>query len=195
MSGNADCDSDYESLIISLWNYLLKWSNCTSGSVLYDSDRDGQSNECFNEKVIGKSNIFFINFDEFGNIYGTFVKKSLTKHNTRCIDHYFNPDNDHFIFSLRTDGKSQPTCWYLKKSPNGRSGIYLYNNEVKNNNCLYVVGQLGFMTIAKSTVEESDFYKLSNEYEDMNDFDLNGRNGWNERFIVDRVLVIQMSND
>ncbi|KAL7720808.1 TLDc domain-containing protein [Entamoeba marina] len=169
---------------------LTEWSSLKKGNIIYDSTIDSKLSKEFYERILNQPNIYIINVDEFGNIFGSYFKKPIDK-----IDSWMYT-SDHFIFSLESNGKfTQPMKWTANVGEEG--GIRLYDKDIKK---LYEIGngefwsgmRFGYFTIADINVKGSCFCNLSFRYEGIKNDDLNGLNGAQNTFIVNRIVVLQM---
>ncbi|KAL7719706.1 TLDc domain-containing protein [Entamoeba marina] len=78
---------------------LKKWSKRDKLNIIFDSDIDGDGrNNGLHDKVFGRSNLYFISFDENNNVFGGYVNEKINISDD-CID-----DKNAFVFSLIRDG-------------------------------------------------------------------------------------------
>ncbi|KAL7717801.1 TLDc domain-containing protein [Entamoeba marina] len=81
------------------FGYLKQWSGKQEISVIFDSVVDGDGgNNVLMKKVIDKSNLYFITFDDDNNIFGGYIEEEAFKTNSWITD----PNS--FIFSLKRNG-------------------------------------------------------------------------------------------
>ncbi|ELP93382.1 hypothetical protein EIN_057970 [Entamoeba invadens IP1] len=169
-----------------LLEVFQEWSGLKVCDILYDSENEEiEDNTNFNGKVMFKPNCFFISFDKKGSIFGGYLKENIG-----LLDEDVDDEN-HFIFCLRReDGVpfTEPKRWFHKKEHDG--GIRLFSN----NDCLFQMGNVNFgcFGISKLSLRKNVCLNLSNEYEGIEDTDLNGTN--KKFFTVERIVVIHMSN-
>ncbi|KAL7718134.1 TLDc domain-containing protein [Entamoeba marina] len=79
-------------------NVLKQWSNKNTFNVIFDSNIDGDgSRNVLYDKVMKKSNLYFISSDDNGNIFGGYVSKEMSD-DLIC-------DKDSFVFSLTRNGE------------------------------------------------------------------------------------------
>ncbi|ELP92778.1 hypothetical protein EIN_372000 [Entamoeba invadens IP1] len=184
--GSLDILSQYKAI-------LAEWSGTTDGTVVYDSNVDSKLAREFYSSVLNKTNIYIINIDERGYIFGSYFEKVIDK-----MDVWFY-DEKHFIFSLDSKGLfPAPTRWNSKLGEQG--GIRLYDKDM---NKLYEVGngefwsgvRFGYFTIADINVKNSFNNNISFRYDNIKNTDLNGLNSPNSTFSVERIIVVQMDQE
>ena len=163
---------------------LEEWCGMKYQCVIYDSDKDGQESSVFTNKILNKSNLYFINYDDNNCIYGGFQKSAIKKLNRH------NLDNDYFLFTLNEFGQHGVEKKYsmlsTPKYPT-KTGISVF----KENDELYYFAD-GF-GVYKSFLQKSYTYQgVANQYEGAVKGCFNGKYDPN-RFVVKRVLVIQMN--
>ncbi|KAL7715688.1 TLDc domain-containing protein [Entamoeba marina] len=162
---------------------LEEWSELKQFNVLFDSDVDGNvSNETFNSKVIGKSNLYYINYDEDGNVFGCFVKDEVWKTNE-----YIN-GLGWFMFSLNSNERiKNPKRWLPKQSCD--EGFILYEKHVS----YYAIGNSGWndFCVCKINQKSSWCDNISKAFKGLGNSDLTGSRFPN-LFSVKRIVVIQM---
>ena len=163
----------------------------SNGNVLYDSNIDSKLSKEFYDKTFNQPNLYFINIDEGGNVFGAYFTTPVDKMDTWVYD------ENHFIFSLQSNGRfKEPMKWVAKVSEKG--GIRFYNKDI---NKLYEVGngefwsgmRFGYYCIADINVQTSFNCNISFRYEGVENTDLNGVNGPDSKYSVDRIIVLQMS--
>ncbi|EDR23016.1 hypothetical protein EDI_123210 [Entamoeba dispar SAW760] len=156
--------------------YLQNWCNLNECQIVFDSSHN--SHEQFNYKIMNKPNLYFINFDEFGYVFGAFV--SVPIHETNK----FISDPNHFIFSLK-----KSTFKPMKWNPigdNSSNALFVYKNE----SYLYQVGHIGCFIIHQTGVADSYCKNLQIAYLGAPS-SLSNTDSF-EDFSVTRVVVIQM---
>ncbi|KAL7712207.1 TLDc domain-containing protein [Entamoeba marina] len=167
------------------FNYLKEWSNRNEFKVLFDSITDGDgSNNTLSDKVIGRSQVFFITFDDKLNVFGGYIENRITQ-----FDSYVN-DSSSFTFSLIRNGKLK-NIRYLVKSDKREIAFYLCSNS----DSLYSFGRKysysneGDIFINKIGTESSKCRQICFSYNgDQKPYvDKNSEN-----FSVQRLLVIEM---
>ncbi|KAL7713398.1 TLDc domain-containing protein [Entamoeba marina] len=172
-------------VIESNWISLQKWSGMSQYDIVFDSEVDqDNTNAMFNSKVMNKSNLYFVTFDEFGNVFGSFIKDPISQIGS------YNFDVNNFIFSLIQIGKNEiktPLRWFLKDKKKG--GAYLW----KDSDCLFTIGSYeGFFRISKIHLKDSYCHNISATYQNISNYDLNNTNKSSQRFAVERIVVLQM---
>ncbi|KAL7715192.1 TLDc domain-containing protein [Entamoeba marina] len=130
-------------------SFLNEWSNKQHYQFIFDSnsDGDGWTNNVLHDRVLHKSNLYFISSDNNGNIYGGYINNRIDEDNS------YIKDNNIFIFSLQRNGKVKNKRYEIKKGnesyafklceKNERHGrlyefggdIYVYRVESPNSNC------------------------------------------------------------
>ncbi|EMD49194.1 Hypothetical protein EHI5A_107940 [Entamoeba histolytica KU27] len=167
------------------------WSALKKCNLIYDSSINCY--EEFRRSVICRSNLFFINFDDQGNVFGAFVKKQITKINV------FVKDKDHFLFSLNANGRIVTPIRFLPKKNQYDCAVTIFaevsKKEKKNDTRLYQIGSFelgrGSMGIRAIGEKKSDCCHLSQSYEGIQNLTLTGTNHPAE-FTTRRVIVVQM---
>ncbi|KAL7712391.1 TLDc domain-containing protein [Entamoeba marina] len=162
---------------------LENWCNLSNSNIVYDSDRDNIENKTLINKIIGRDNLYFINFDDEGNIFGGFIHSKITATFPSCMI-----DPNAFVFSLSKNGIQNPKRFMIHKKYadsafwlNSEDGDYLYcfGNDV----FIFRIGD------HSSYCGEFHF-----DYEGISPA-LTNKHGWrvDQRFSVERIVVIQMS--
>ncbi|GAT96905.1 hypothetical protein CL6EHI_125330 [Entamoeba histolytica] len=172
--------------------WLVEWSSMSKGEIIYDSNTDSKLAKEFYSITFNKPNLYFITIDEMGNSFGAYFAKPVDKMDSWIYD------EKNFIFVLNSNNRfSEPIKWNAKVGEQG--GIRFYDKDI---NKLFEVGngefwggmRFGYYSIADINVKNSFFYNISFRYDGINNTDLNGRNGPNNPFSVDRIIVLQMLN-
>ncbi|KAL7720774.1 hypothetical protein QTN25_001994 [Entamoeba marina] len=144
--------------------------------VVFDSDSNGQENETFNTTIMNQPNLYFINYDSKGNVFGLFQKNPITTP-WKWIE-----DTDQFFFLLFYNNTS-----LLKKYSllNGMKGSFMC---YENYGCLYSFGFFpnACISINKNNLPSS-FGKVESIY-DCSPIDFNS----NEPIFTKRIVVVQM---
>ncbi|KAL7715420.1 TLDc domain-containing protein [Entamoeba marina] len=162
---------------------LQVWTRHSQCNLIYDSDKMSQSLDEFNSCVMNKPCLYFIVTTCCGYSFGAYLKRPITK-----TDKY-TEDPSHFIFSFVSPKEiNTPIKYDAKHDMN--CGIKLY----KRGNRLFHVGNRisGAFSIFKTTHCESYCVRLSDVYQGMEGDELTGTSIIDQKFCVDRVLVIQM---
>ena len=157
---------------------LEKWSHLRFKNVIFDSDVDESSNREFNSRIKGRSNLYFINIDENGMVFGGYFDGKIE--NTEM----WNYGNKQFIFTMNEFGKKGQ----IKKcNQKKKSGIFITN---RNDNMLYTF-YYGF-GIAKPYKKDSYCCPNINKwYEDIDNKTLNNIEKY-DKFQTKRILVVEM---
>ncbi|KAL7719472.1 TLDc domain-containing protein [Entamoeba marina] len=78
---------------------LLEWSDKQNYNIIFDSNVHGDgSNNSLHDKILNKSHLYFIHFDDRMNIYGGYVNEKIDK-SSQAIN-----DSNAFVFSLKRNG-------------------------------------------------------------------------------------------
>ncbi|KAL7713452.1 TLDc domain-containing protein [Entamoeba marina] len=163
------------------FNPLIEWSGFSDVEIIFDSNVDGSiGNNMFNSRIMNKKFLYFITFDEFGNVFGCYTSNRIVS-----VGHY-NIDSNGFIFALKKDGVDFQKRWFVKSSI--KSGIALASNKDDH---LFKFGTTsnGY-SISNIHVQGSKCHNLSLVCDSISNHDLNGTN--DAIFSVSRIIVIQM---
>ncbi|KAL7716627.1 TLDc domain-containing protein [Entamoeba marina] len=176
-------DDEQLELIGSQLQTLQDWSGLKECSIIFDSNESdaARNNLKFNELIMNKPNLYFINIDKNHNIFGSFMKESITVMNEDIMD------EDHFVFTLSRNGKNNIKRWFVKQGKEGGCKIF------SQNDCLYQIGNANFgcFGISKLSLRRCVCCTLSEEYEGMSDLDVTGTNL--KFFTTKRIIVLQMA--
>ncbi|KAL7715585.1 TLDc domain-containing protein [Entamoeba marina] len=174
-------DNEWNS--INSYNLLKQWVNKSIVNIIFDSDIDGNgSNKVLFNKVFGKSNLYFITFDENNNVFGGYIEKEINE-----CDIYYIFDENSFIFSLIKNGKLKNKQYFMKQDKyeafliceNEMDGLlYIFGNEVFNE---YPVG-----STSSHFYFNTSFYDFKEELNPITDII------YPYCFKVTRIMVIQM---
>ncbi|KAL7718470.1 TLDc domain-containing protein [Entamoeba marina] len=166
-------------------NKMKEWSGKHHYSIIFDSKIDGNgSNNVLRDKVINKKNIYFIHFDNRQNICGGYVNE--------LIDVYNEDINDlnAFVFSLKRNNQNTFKKYSIKQNQHHYAFCLCPNQNV-----LYSFGSdNGISCEDITTFKVGDPQSYCNPYT----YEYNGENkplfdGNNNRFTIERILVIQMN--
>ncbi|ELP94996.1 hypothetical protein EIN_251800 [Entamoeba invadens IP1] len=176
--------SIYELNFIRLSDALKTWTGREEMLVLFDSDIDDQSNVSFQACVLNKHSLFIILFDKKGNIFGAYLRKSVSKVSKRM------EDKGHFIFSLESNGRvDSPKRWIPRSDK--PSTCFMLNRTNNTIGRLCEIGfPEGFISVSKTSFRQSGCVDLSTKYEGIDNDDLNATN--NEIFHFERIMIVQM---
>ncbi|KAL7716636.1 hypothetical protein QTN25_005931 [Entamoeba marina] len=163
---------------------LSEWCEKKTSHIVFDSNIDGSSNSVLFEKISKKHDLYFVNFDSKGNIFGAYIKSDIT-----TLDEW-NYDENHFVFVVKSNNKTlPPTKWLMNVGCLG--GVLIYDEDDR----LYSVGNgNGFFTIWKTGLCECSCHELNETYEMESPQELNGTNypTDQEKFSIDRIVIFQM---
>ena len=172
-------------------NKIQEWGGQGEISIVYDSDYYPSSTENFIECVSHKSKLFFINFDEFNNIFGCYTNQPIT-----TLDKYEDTyDQNHFLFSIFSNGRiKKPTRYFTRDGRPG--GIKIHS---KKSDGFYGIGSNGMghgcFNIDSPGEKDSWCHYLSHTYAGISGNEITGTH-WKypnfQRFIIHRILVIQL---
>ncbi|KAL7722241.1 TLDc domain-containing protein [Entamoeba marina] len=158
---------------------LKSWSGLNFSHVLYDSDLHGDGRGSLHQTLMDKSKLFFLHFDNNDNVFGGYVQSKITELNT------FNYDKDCFVFSLRKNGVDNPRR-YLIKETSARYAFHL-------NSAYGMLYQFGNdIRICKVGDARSCCYQFNFEYDGTEDALSDRQWNRNERFSVERIIIMQM---
>ncbi|KAL7722032.1 hypothetical protein QTN25_000806 [Entamoeba marina] len=170
-----------EELELSSLDLLVKWSGLQCEQILFDSDKDETSNTSFYRAIQ----------DEFDNIFGFYIDEPVTKPN----DCYFSKDSRVFLFSLIcTSGTvKKPTIWNSNKQQPNVISVW------KNDNCLYGVGEGGWIAVHKPNLKTSRFVTIHKAFNGVKENEVNGTccsifdDSDSKRFQTERIVILQMA--
>ncbi|KAL7717070.1 TLDc domain-containing protein [Entamoeba marina] len=95
-----------------LINVLKEWSNKGTFNIIFDTDENGDGdNLVLHNTVMGKSNLYFIIFDDKQNVFGGYVSKKINRSGFAPIY-----DNNAFLFSLIRNGKTVNEKYVIKQN-------------------------------------------------------------------------------
>ncbi|KAL7722809.1 TLDc domain-containing protein [Entamoeba marina] len=160
---------------------LKQWSGKQDFTILFDSIKDGgDSTTTLHDKVFGKSNLYFIVFDDCSNIFGGYLPSEIN-----MVDMYI-PDKNAFIFSLYRIGSLSKMKYLIGQDRIGKA-FQLRSNDI--NHTLFYFGldinvyEIGF----KGSFCDRYYYRTSLEHHDLVvDY-------FPHLFSTRRIVVIQMS--
>ena len=167
---------------------LKDWSHIEKMKPIYDSKTHPHDNLTFNNIIMNKPNLYFIMYDEFGNVYGCYMKQPLTKINNTWTDASWNYDKDHFIFTLQIGSIDCPKRWFAR---NEQTGMKLSLNS----SMFFTIGnnQSTQMIVSKPYSKTSSIVHIPQYYNGSfkgSHFGIDMRH-----FYVRRIIVIQMEDD
>ncbi|KAL7714422.1 TLDc domain-containing protein [Entamoeba marina] len=163
---------------------MKEWSGKQHYNIIFDSKIDGDgSNNVLGNKVMNKKNLYFIHFDNRQNIYGGYVNELIGGY-SKLIN-----DPNSFVFSLKRNNQNTLKKYLIKQNQHHHAFSLCSNFKVlyyfgyDDNNC---------RDITTFKVGDPHSYCLPYSYE------YNGENkplsdGTNNKFTVERILVIQMN--
>ena len=174
-----------------LIEFIQHWSGTSNMNIVYDSDLFPNTVDSFMQSVSYKSKLYFINFDEFNNIFGCFTTKSITD-----VDSYqaIN-DPNHFLFSIYSNGRIKKPTRYFKRE--GRAGGVKINSDITKG--FYDIGSNGMghgcCTVGRPGDKKSWCHYFSHTYNGVYGNEITGT-VWKypnfQRFIINRVLIVEM---
>ncbi|KAL7715674.1 TLDc domain-containing protein [Entamoeba marina] len=165
---------------------LKEWSNTTTIKVIFDSDYDGISNLIFNKRVMNKPNLYFINFCQYGNVFGVFFHNEITSLDFSTPEFEKSKDPHNFVISLCANGRLETPSKYDIISGKSAS-IQLHDQDA----CLYDFGYGASRIYVHKPTSKGGFCKnLSRLYTGLKDIDLIGTK-FPQGFHTDRVVVVQ----
>ncbi|KAL7715878.1 TLDc domain-containing protein [Entamoeba marina] len=159
---------------------LKQWSGKTNLSIIYDTDIDGgQSNEIFINKVLNKSNLYFVTFDSTRNVFGGYINSTIN------VSDKWVHDPNAFVFSLIRNNKKKCKRYNIKSN---YSNYAFYLSSCLD--CLFGFGfgddlcikKVGNSTSCCNTI----CYDYRGEFLPLAEDDDNC-------FVVQRILVIEMN--
>ncbi|KAL7720638.1 TLDc domain-containing protein [Entamoeba marina] len=167
-------------------NNLREWSGHYNYNLIYDTDEDGCDNEIFGNRLMNKNNLYIINIDEKGNIFGCYCNNSIKQMDVSTFN------SIKFVFSLQNSSSLKPLAqrWKLKDLSDGSITLW------KNKDCLYGIGgDNGWVAVHKTHLSTSRCCSISKWLNNIEDDGLNGTY-WEtfhqQRFKIDRIVVLQM---
>ncbi|KAL7722348.1 hypothetical protein QTN25_001091 [Entamoeba marina] len=164
---------------------IKEWSGKNSYSILFDSDVDGDGGDgVLREKVFGKSNLYFIHFDDNQNVFGGYVDKKIE------ITEGWIRDPKSFAFSLLRNGRVNNTIYPIR---DGYEQYAIYLCSYSNN--LYDLGAGADIQLYKIGNPNTYCDPDDNDHSYFYDKETKPFVNENEphKFEVKRILVIQMS--
>ncbi|KAL7716402.1 TLDc domain-containing protein [Entamoeba marina] len=161
-------------------NSLRTWSGLNKCSLIFDSNTDGDDNQDLCNKLINKSKLYFINFDDDGNIFGGYFSGEISKIN------WWLPDPNAFVFSLFRNGRENQRMFKIKPQMQ-HAAFFLYPKS----DWLYCFGNgTRDMSICKIGNENSWCYPCYFDYEGVEKALTDYENV--DEFPIRRFVVFQM---
>ncbi|KAL7714406.1 TLDc domain-containing protein [Entamoeba marina] len=159
---------------------LCKWTNYHKAQILFDSDIESSFGS-FKYTILNKEHLYFISFDNKGNIFGNYI-------NT-CIDRIGSwiPDSNMFLFSLRNVNHTKTPIQYFPNKIGKKYGLFLYSSLIYY---WFACGDDG-LRIATPGSNDSKYYDLTREFINISNNSLTGTLP-SEQFVVNRFIVVQM---
>ncbi|KAL7715014.1 TLDc domain-containing protein [Entamoeba marina] len=170
---------DFEMKVITnSMNMLKQWCNKKHYRVLFDSrvDVDNWGNNKFLQKILNKSNLYFISSDDKGNVYGGYVRSTVNK-----INGYIQ-DYSSFVFSLTRNYEKRNSKYDIKRCGDEAFGLW-------SNNQYDILYQFGDDIIVRSNYDNCYCKQCCYDYYGKNV--LIGNHPFT--FTVQRVIVLEMS--
>ncbi|KAL7722943.1 TLDc domain-containing protein [Entamoeba marina] len=163
----------------SMW-LLKEWSETTSYNIIFDSKVDGNGGDnVLHDKVFGKTNLYFITVDCYGNVFGGYISNKIDKSNS------YVSDKNSFVFSLIRNHEVKNVKYPLKHSCD--NAFQLYSND--SDKMLYTFGwdfwvyQVGYGRSFCNLLDEYCFYGNKKEKYTFVDY---------AQFEVKQLIVIEM---
>ncbi|KAL7716104.1 TLDc domain-containing protein [Entamoeba marina] len=173
-------DVDLEMDIINnSMNILKEWSNKNTSNIIFDSKVDGNgSNNVLHNRVMNRSNMYFIHFDENNNVYGGYLNTKVNNSydysdKYECYDIH---DKNAFVFSLTRNAQ----LFFLhNKRKDGL--LYYFGNDVRVHK---VDGKESFCKGADSEYYWYNYGNVNKPFTDITH---------PNEFAVQRIVVLQMN--
>ncbi|KAL7714375.1 TLDc domain-containing protein [Entamoeba marina] len=172
-------------------NLLKEWSGKQHYTILFDSNIDGNGlYDVLQHKIFNKSNLYFIHFDDFQNIFGGFISTVIDDVDT------FITDPNAFTFSLVRNGINKNMKYSINKNKQEEAFIlscqydWLYSFghiNYQRGDDTYVDGDIFVSPILRQNSScYSSTYCYNGEEEPL-------VNNTQDEFEIKRILVLQMS--
>ncbi|KAL7719570.1 TLDc domain-containing protein [Entamoeba marina] len=163
---------------------LKEWSKLEKFDLLFDSnEHGGQTNDDLVKRILYAKNLYFINFDNNGNIFGGYLEEQVT-HVDSCII-----DSNAFVFSLTRKGLNNPMKFHIK-THNEKHAFHLWSDNVM---LVFFGFPDGKQDIAVHKIGKGSWCN-------QNDYDysrtknaLTDHQGQSDLFEIRRIVVIAMS--
>ncbi|KAL7714837.1 TLDc domain-containing protein [Entamoeba marina] len=173
-------EDDGMNIINNSMNYLKEWSNKHHHQVIFDSneDGDGTSLHALHKIVSGRSYLYFITFDNEGNVFGGYVNDNI------IVDSPMD-DKNCFVFSLLRNYKTKNMKYHLE------SGHVCSAFRInKGGDLLYYFGYCPAISmfrvgVSKSCVSQDTTNFLFNK-------EVNALGESDKDFSAKRIVVLQM---
>ncbi|KAL7715465.1 TLDc domain-containing protein [Entamoeba marina] len=166
-------------------NVLKQWSNKNTSNVIFDSDIDGNGNKnVLHDKVLNKSNLYFIHFDSDNNVCGGYISTKIDKSDGWIFD------KNSFVFSLIRNGKVNNKRYFLKQNTsrafilfNDHPGdqLYQFGNDI-------IVWNVGIDRSCCTDNFNYCWYDYKNDKKPLSD-----TTSPPDRFVVQRIVVVEMN--
>ncbi|EKE42376.1 hypothetical protein ENU1_023160 [Entamoeba nuttalli P19] len=177
-------ENTYLSQFPDIIKQLRQLSNLNNAQILFDSRLENwrKNESIFNEKIIGRNNIFILIHDMEGNIFGGYIK---TKINKECE---WIKDEEAFIFSLESNGRIMTPKSFPIKKDKSQYAILLFSKDF---DYLFQIG-FGYDIVVTKQNHSNNFLsgvnETSFEYGKLK-YPLCG----SKTFIVSRIIAIEMN--
>ena len=158
------------------------WTGKQSGDIIFDSTIDdwNVNTSLFDTQIMNKSNVCIILEDENGNIFGGYINERIGKYES-----YIN-DGNAFVFSLQSTNPNQEM---MKFEINDRQCAFrLFKSST---DYLFRIGWNDIRIWKQHKRNECTCYQESFNYKTIENA-LCGKTGWNNPFILKRIIVLQM---
>ncbi|EDR29206.1 hypothetical protein EDI_033130 [Entamoeba dispar SAW760] len=165
-------------VLIPYFTYLQKWSKCSKFNVLYDSRETPKDDEDWFRPILNHPNLYFINVDQNGSIFGGFTFKAPIEPKKYVVD------PNHFLFSLRIE-QTDFVHQYKSKKPQGLM-------VCEKSKIMYGFGlSESCMDIYFAHKKGSCCFNLSKNYINLENTGLNTLCHPND-FVVTRTIILEM---
>ncbi|KAL7715602.1 TLDc domain-containing protein [Entamoeba marina] len=160
---------------------LIKWSDKSNYTILFDSDLDGDGKDVLHHKVFNKKNLYFIHFDNENNVFGGYMNEVINNKNS-----YINDPNS-FVFSLIRNGVITNKKYDIKNDQQLNAFDlqsdydYLYWFGYENGKFDMVIPKIGYFS-ATSCIP--NIYNYNEENQPLRDE--------KTYFTMKRILVLEM---
>ena len=163
---------------------LEEWSGKKYGSILFDSERDGNDSKIFKQKIMNQCQLYFIVIDTEEIVFGHYHPGVIDK------TYYEVHDSKIFLFTINSNGR----CGVIKfDSKRKDSFTCLYENE----NCYECGygddddGESSYSVTAIDVGGSSVYNEIVKQFKGVKKTTLTGH-PWPHFFTPKRLIVIQM---
>ncbi|ELP92346.1 hypothetical protein EIN_123270 [Entamoeba invadens IP1] len=159
---------------------MSAWANLQKYKLIFDSSKyETLSNAIFTNKIFGSTNTYLLCFDDYGSVFGVFLKNAIDKIEDFVVD------EELFLFTF----KKGPFSYCKKWVPNRGEACGIKLN--KSGTSLFQVGcERDNLVIAKPFLPESYCFEVDQHFENLAPLELNGT-CFPKRFVATRICVLQ----